>query len=220
MSIRAAIFDMDGVIIDSEPDHLEINKRMFKELNINISDEEMRNFVGATTMSLWNKILNKYNLPYSLDELVSIDKNLYIEKLRKDVDKKPIDGVADLIKQLHDKNLKMAVASSSPMNVIKIITSKFNLKSYFHNLITGDEVKRSKPAPDIFLKAADTLNVSPKECIVIEDSKNGVTAAKDAGMYCIGFRNLNSGNQDLSRADVVVDHFNEVIPLLEEKLNI
>jgi len=78
-------------------------------------------------------------------------------------------------------------------------------------IVSGDDMPRTKPHPDIFLKTAELLGLHPNECLVIEDSANGVRAAKDAGMFCVGFRNLNSGNQDLRRADIIVDSLAEVL---------
>ncbi|WP_446898953.1 HAD family hydrolase [Clostridium sp. LBM24168] len=208
--VKAVIFDMDGVIIDSEPAHLRINNKMFEKLKIDVSDEEKLKFVGATTSSVWEIIKGKYNLSYSIGELVKMDRDLYMKDLKSTSNIKPITGVDVLIKKFYKNKLKLAIASSSPMDVIKIIISNFKLNRYFDYLITGDEVKRSKPAPDIFLKAAELLGVLPKECVVIEDSKNGIQAAKSAGMYCIGFLNLNSGQQDLSKADLVVDSLESI----------
>ena len=123
---------------------------------------------------------------------------------------KPIEGVDILIKDLYIKGIKVALASSSPRNHIEAIIKKFNLTDYFHAMVCGEDVKEGKPSPDIFLHTAKIINTLPKECIVIEDSYNGVLSAKAANMKCIGFRNLNSGNQDLSKADMIVTSLKDI----------
>jgi HAD superfamily hydrolase (TIGR01509 family) len=87
---------------------------------------------------------------------------------------------------------------------------KLGLRKYVKYWLSGEQVLRSKPEPDIFLKVAEVLNVDPADCLVIEDSASGIKAAKRAGMKCIGYRNLNSGNQDLSGADLIVDKIGEI----------
>ncbi|MDI3311034.1 MAG: HAD-IA family hydrolase, partial [Thermoanaerobacterium sp.] len=105
---------------------------------------------------------------------------------------------------------RLAVASSSPIEVIKLVVKRLKLESYFDELVSGDFVKRSKPHPDIFLYAAEKLLVEPERCLVIEDSNKGVLAAKSAGMKVVGFINPNSGNQDINMADMVIRSFSEL----------
>lgn len=209
--MKAVIFDMDGVIIDSEPLHKDIGKDIFKELGLNISDEEYNTYIGTTSYYMWNDIKNKYDLKNGLEDLVRNERDIYLKHLKANKDSvNPIEGVTKLIKELHENGIKLAVASSSPIKVIETVIEIFNLNSYFDFLITGDSVKNSKPEPDIFLYAAEKLDVSPKQCIVIEDSCNGTKAAKKAEMKCVGYKNLNSGIQDLSRADKIVDSFLDI----------
>ena len=91
-----------------------------------------------------------------------------------------------------------------------MVVSKFELEDYFSCILSGEEVENGKPAPDIYVETAKKLGIVPEECIVIEDSKNGVMAAKEAGMKCIGFKNINSGEQDLSKADYIVNSIVEI----------
>lgn len=207
MIIDAVIFDMDGVIIDSEPLHKKLNDELLAEYGVKMGKEEQLSFIGTTSYYEWKTIKRRYNLPNFLEELVKRDRDLYLTNLKRNKDIKPIEGVDELIKFLYSKNLKLAVASSSPINVIEIVIKRFKLEEYFCQLVTGDDVKNSKPAPDIFLRAAKLLDVRPDHCIVVEDSKNGVEASKKAGMYCMAFKNLNSGNQELSKADFICNSF-------------
>lgn len=217
--VKAVIFDMDGIIIDSEPLHLSIEEDIFKKLGISIAYEEHNTFIGTTSHYMWDKIKTNHNLTESLEELVELDRNTYLDFLNDALDLQPINGVKELIIDLHKNNIKLAVASSSPLNVIEKVLSLFEIRNYFDYIVTGDYVSKSKPEPDIFLYAGEKLDVDSKECVVIEDSHNGVLAAKKANMKCIGYKNINSGNQDLSKADIIIDDFNDINAAFIKGLN-
>jgi len=207
---KCIIFDMDGVIIDSEPIHFKIEKKLFKNLGLAISDEKQDSFVGTASRPMWLHIKNKYKLNQSLEELVEMGRTSYMDYLLSQENEKPMPGVAELIKELYRNNVKLVVASSASIKNIEIVLKMFNLERFFQTKVSGDEVNNGKPAPDTFLYAAKIIGAQPEECIVIEDSKNGVEAAKSARMRCIGFENPNSGKQDLSSADIVINSFSEV----------
>ncbi len=208
--IQIVIFDMDGVIIDSEPVYFKIDKQMFKELNIDVSFEEHCTYVGTSSQNMWDAIIKKHGIPGHPGELMRKEYNLYMDHLVNANDLQPIDGVMELINGLHENNLKLILASSSRMEIIDIILQKFKLSDLFIAKVSGSELAHSKPHPEIFLRSAQLAGSEPKECIVIEDSKNGVAAAKAAGMKCIGFLNPSSGDQNLRDADVVIQSFKEL----------
>jgi HAD superfamily hydrolase (TIGR01509 family) len=205
--IQTVIFDMDGVIIDSEPVYFEIDKQMFEELNIHVSFEEYCTYVGASSQNMWDTIIRKHGLPGSSDELMKKEHSRYMKHIASENGLRAIQGIEELIKKLHANDFKMAIASSSRMEVIDLVLKKFDLSDFFSAKISGAELKHSKPHPEIFLRSAQLLNAEPGTCVVIEDSENGVIAAKAAGMKCIGFFNANSGAQELGKADVVVKSF-------------
>jgi len=207
---KSIIFDMDGVIIDSEPIHFKVEKKLFKNLGLVISDEEHHSFVGTVSRETWLYIKDKYKLNQSIEELVEMERVSYMDCLLSQENIKPIPGVAELIEELRRNNVKLVVASSASIKNIETVLKMFNLERFFETKISGDEVNNGKPAPDIFLYAVKIIGAEPEECIVIEDSKNGVEAAKSAGMKCIGFENPNSGKQDLSSADIVINSFSEI----------
>ena len=206
---KCVIFDMDGVIIDSEPIHQECERRMFSLLGINISDEEHNTLIGATDETLWTTLGNLHHLPISITEAIQLKKKLYLEYLKSENNIQPLPYINELIADLYENGFRLAVASSSPHEQIDFILEKFKFKRYFHAVVSGEDVKEGKPHPEIFLKASDAVGVPPNLCVVIEDSYNGVTAAKKAGMLCIGFNNPNSGTQDLSKADILISSFKE-----------
>ena len=209
--IKAVIFDMDGVIIDSEPVHMKLENETYKKLGIEVTGDEHHSFVGATSHYMWEALKNKYKLNQTLEELIEYDRSTYFKYLNSDeCEITLIDGVKELIKDFHENGIKLAIASSSPLNVIEAIAKKFQIEEYFDVFVTGDDVKRSKPEPDIFIFASEKLGVSPENCIVIEDSHNGVLAAKKAGMKCVGINSDATGSQDISMADIVINSFKEV----------
>lgn len=206
---QCVIFDMDGVIIDSEPLHYKVFEQYCGELGFEASEEEYDSFIGSTDLDMFTFLRDKYHLPETVENMVQYKRTMFFDYL-KHMDKKPIQAVDELIRELASKGIKLALASSSDMDIIHLILDKFGIAHFFDVVVSGTELERSKPAPDIFLKAAERLNVEPGACLVIEDSRNGIAAAKAAGMKCIGFRNPNSGNQDLSAADKIICHFNEL----------
>ena len=202
---------MDGVIIDSEPLHYKIFMRYIKsKFALVISDEEYNTFIGTTNKSIFSMIQQKHGVKGDLDGIVEEYEREILTYLMTAESEKPIDGVDTLIKILHPGNIKLALASSSPKQQIHIILKMFRIDTFFTAAVSGEEVRAGKPAPDIFLRAADLLGVLPEECLVFEDSRNGVVAAKKAGMKCIAYYNPNSGNQDLSQADKIIKSFAEV----------
>lgn len=207
---QCVIFDMDGVIINSEPIHQECERKIFKMLGVTVSDEDHNALVGATDETMWTKIGSLYDLPIKVHEAIQLKKSLYLEYLKQETYIKPIPYVSELIANLYKNGFALALASSSPHEQIEFILSGFELKCYFHTIVSGEDVAEGKPHPEIFLKAAEFVGAVPGSCVVIEDSYNGVMAAKSANMKCIGFVNPNSGNQDLGKADKIVHSFKEV----------
>jgi HAD superfamily hydrolase (TIGR01509 family) len=209
--LKAVIFDMDGVLIDSEPFHLVVNEKIFANLGINLSEDEYHGFIGTTHKDMWSTIKKRYNLPQSVPELVNMQVSGNIDYIKnEEIEPIKIKGVTDLLSKIARENIKIGIASSSPTEVIKLVINKLGISDYFSAIVGGEEIKKGKPSPDIFLKAAKRLKSKPFDCIVIEDSKNGVLAAKAAGMKCIGFKNPNSGNQDLRKADLIIENYDSL----------
>ncbi|MFK9092189.1 HAD family hydrolase [Bacillus salipaludis] len=206
---KMVIFDMDGVIIDSEPLHFQVDQLVMRKLGVFISHEELEQFVGMTNPEMWAQLKWKYNLSEDVDKIIDFQLSTKI-KLLEESHIEPIEGVVDLIRQLKINKIKIGLASSSPRRFIETVLNKFHIIHYFDCIVSGEEVPKGKPAPDIYRKAAELVGVNESECTVIEDSRNGVLSAKAACMKCIGFRNPNSGNQDLSGADMIVEVMKEI----------
>lgn len=204
----AFIFDMDGVIIDSEPLHFKVDMEVMEELDIPVTKEDLEQYVGMTNPEMWTRIRLKYGLTPSVEDLIELLMGRKLAYLAAS-DDRPIEGIEELIHSLHGRK-RIGLASSSPRVFIEAVLNKFGLLPYFDFVISGEEVGHGKPAPDIYLKTAEMLGAAPGQCIVLEDSRNGVTAAKAAGMTCIGFQNVNSGDQDLSKADRIVGSIRQI----------
>ncbi|BCZ46087.1 phosphatase [Clostridium gelidum] len=207
--MKAVIFDMDGVIIDSEPIHFETDMETMKYLGCNISKEELEKYVGTTNEYMFSDIKKNYNIEKSVEDIINYRAEIIKNKIVQS-GLEPIEGIRELLSELKKKNIPAAIASSSPKDFINVVVSKFKLQEYFKYIVSGEEVENGKPAPDVYIETAKKLGIAPKDCTVIEDSKNGVLAAKVAGMRCIGFQNINSGNQDLSKANVIVKSIAEI----------
>ncbi|WP_066715744.1 GNAT family N-acetyltransferase [Clostridium sp. Marseille-P299] len=207
--LKAVIFDMDGVLIDSEPLHTQAAINVMKRFGVSIDDEYFSSFIGSTDKHMFEVLKEKYQLSNSIEDFLLANKQEK-EKLLKTNGYPAIPYIKELIINLYNNNMKLAIASSSPMDAIMDTANSLDITSYFSRYVSGRDLKNPKPAPDVFLKACEELKILPSEAIVIEDSNNGVRAAKNAGITCIGFYNPNSGNQDLSLADIIVEGFEEI----------
>lgn len=203
------IFDMDGVLIDSEPAHQQIFKKVFEELNLDFSVAYHHTLVGMAAVPMWEKIRSDFQIQTDARELMNFHKEfMYVEI--KELDIQLVSGVLGLLDRLQEMQIKMSLASSSAEKLIHHFVDKFGIRAKFDFLISGESLTRSKPFPDIFLKVAELYDLKPDRFVVIEDSNNGVLAAKAAQMQCIGYTNPNSGQQDLSLADETISSFSQL----------
>ena len=208
--VQTVIFDMDGVIVDTEPVHHFAYYQHFKELNIEVSDEMYRSFTGNSTRNIFQKLKSQFDLQEDVEDLILRKRHLFNEAFDLKEDLYLIEGVEDLIKDLYANGIQLIVASSASNVTINRVFTRFNLHQYFTHIVSGEDFPKSKPHPAIFEHAA-SLSVAPKEnCIVIEDSTNGIQAAVSAGIFCVGYDSFHSKDQDLSKANVVIRHFSEL----------
>ena len=208
--IQTVIFDMDGVIVDTEPVHHFAYNQHFKQLNIEITPEMYASFTGNSTKNIFEKLKAHFNLKEDVTTLVATKRNLVNDAFDHKEDLYLLEGVEDLIKELHTNGIQLVLASSSAHVTINRIFNRFNLHQYFTHIVSGEDFPKSKPHPAIFQHAAFLSGTPIENCIVIEDSTNGILAAKAAGIYCIGYDSVNSKMQDYSKADKVISHFNEL----------
>lgn len=208
--IQTVIFDMDGVIVDTEPVHSYAYFQHFAELNIAVSKDMFTSFMGNSTRNTFQKLKELFPIDGEVEDLIQRKRTLFNDAFDSKEDLYLIEGVEKLIQDLHRNGIQLILASSAAKVTIDRVFKRFNLHQYFTHIVSGEDFPNSKPHPAIFEYAA-SLSIAPKEnCIVIEDSTNGIKAAKAAGIFCVGYNSENSKLQDLSLADVVVEHLDEL----------
>lgn len=208
--IQTVIFDMDGVIVDTEPVHRYAYYKQFDELNIAVTEELYTSFTGNSTRNIFQKLKNIFSLEQDVEDLILRKRAIFNDAFDTKEDLELLAGVENLIKDLHQNGMQLILASSASKVTINRVFSRFKLHDYFTHIVSGEDFPESKPHPAIFEHAA-SLSAAPKEnCIVIEDSTNGIKASKAAGIFCVGYNSVHSKDQDLSLADVVINHFHEL----------
>ncbi len=207
-STKLFVFDMDGVIVDSEPMHLRSKHELLAKLNMK-TDRDLYSFIGKPTEDFWRQMLADNNRSGNVTEIIEMQDAMILGYI-KEQGLKPISGVLEIIELCKSKNIKTAVASSSNQSLVHGVLQYFDIMKHMETVVTGDNVTNKKPDPEIYLKAVEQCLCKPQESVALEDSKSGVTAAKAAGLFTVGFRNENSGNQDLSLADYIVDDILEI----------
>ncbi len=207
--INTVIFDMDGVLINSEPVHIRNEQEIFDELGIKVGEEEHHSFIGVAAREVWRRLIEKHQLDITVEELHVRGRERYLEYLRKG-EVEPVEGGIELARYFHDHGYKVLLASSASAATVKAVLNHFGWQGAFDHTVSADDILHSKPAPDAFLKAAELAGELPAHCVVIEDSTNGVKAAKRAGAFCIGYQSELAPYQDLSEADIIVNKLSDV----------
>ena len=220
MNIKAVLFDMDGLMVDTESLATEAFIHSAKKQGYDMTKEETLMVLGFTTKSIHEFWENYFkNSDVSGKQLVD-DHYKYIENVLFTTGPKKMPYIEELLKYLKENNYKVAVASSSNMNHIINNMEKTGLKKYIDEFASGAEVKNGKPAPDVFLLAAERLGVEPKKCLVLEDSKAGVIAGSSAGAKVIMVPDMFKPDDECKeKAYKIVNNLGEVINMLEENNN-
>lgn len=208
--LKAVLFDMDGVIVDTEPLHRKAYHKMFHDVGIYVNEDLYASFTGQSTINICKRLVKHFDLNQSPEDLVALKRKHYKYLFENDDELDLIDGVLDLIKDYHSNNVTLVVASSASMHGINQIFERFDLNQYFSGKFSGADLKKSKPHPEIFIKAAEHTGFKKEECMVIEDSTNGLKAAYAAGIFCVGYKSEHSTGQDYSLADEVISEFSEI----------
>ena len=208
---KAVIFDMDGVIVDSEPRHERAFQEVLEEIGYGQTHGlRFADYIGRTDQDLWKDFVARHRPTQTLEELLAMKRRRVVEILRRE---QPLfEGLPELVAALAG-NYRLAVASGSERLVVEEVLALKGLRRFFSAIVTGSEVAQGKPAPDIFLRTAELLGVLPGECCVIEDSKPGVAAALAAGMKVIAITNTYPA-AELGHATVVVSHCGQIQKLL------
>ena len=207
---RAVVFDMDGVLVDSEPAFFEAVNELLAPAGKRVEWAQYQSLLGTSMSVTWRGVLDMVGLG-------SEDPQPYVERYGStliDVLRRPrslLPGVAAIIGALRDRSVPIAVATSSRQEWVEAVlveAARLPLET-FDAVVWRQMVERSKPAPDLYLKAAELLAVAPQRCIAIEDTAPGIAAAKAAGMYAVQSRAASSAFPPIERADLVIESFAE-----------
>ncbi len=185
MKLKHIIFDCDGVLVDSEPLSMRADVLLLKRYGIEISEAEAhQRFVGTTFQAMLDMMSRQFGttFPPDLDQVKNhMVEELYLAELQ------AVAGVNEVLRAIKTKGLSMSIASNSPKKRVELAVALTGIASYFEAITSFEDVARGKPAPDVFLKSAERAGAAPLQCLVIEDSLTGATAALAAGMRTIGF---------------------------------
>lgn len=201
---------MDGVVVNTEPVGYRANQQLYKSLNIVVPDEVYGTFIGNSDKMIVQKLKDLYPIALTHEELLDEKYRYYFNAFDTAEDLEMLPGVKDLIIDLYKNGMKLILASSASNRKIQKVFTRFGLHDYFDHAISGEDFEESKPNPAIFNEAVAKSGYSKDECIVIEDSTNGIKAAKAAGIYCIGYNSGHTMGQDTSLADKVITDFSQL----------
>ena len=215
--MKAVLFDMDGVIIDSENYYMNGTFNWLKEKGFKGDFSEVFRLIGTTIDRTYEILCEMLDYKFSIDEIARFNTD-YFTNNPMEYEKILNKGVVDLLSDLKEKSIKVALCSSSPRNYIENVLSQCGIYQYFDYIISAEDVKLSKPDPEIYIKASKFLNVIPSECIVIEDSVMGIQAGKSADMEVVALRDKRFG-QNQAKADYIFDSFEEISDYLSKKIS-
>ena len=198
---------MDGVIADTSLCHLQAWQEVLMARGVYYTEEDFRKSFGQRNEEIIRSVLGEEISQDQIDVIASEKEESFRRIVRPNI--KSLPGVIRLMEELIEHDFKMALASSTPMENIKLLTQSLGIDKSFHSVISAEDVTEGKPNPQVFLLAAQRLGVEPRNCVVIEDAVAGVMAAKKAGMYCLAVTNTHP-RMSLAEADLIVDSLETV----------
>ncbi len=204
MALKAVLFDMDGVIVDTEPLHRKAYFNMFEEVGAEVTEELYTTFAGASTVKVCETLIEKNQLKVTIPEMLNAKRKHFKQLFYSDENFNLLPGVKNLIQHYYDNNIKMVLASSATITTIDMVFEKFDLAPYFVDRISGADLKESKPHPEIFELASNMAGEKKENCMVIEDSTNGILAAHRAKIFCAAYKSKNTHLQNYDLANIVV----------------
>lgn len=218
---RAVIYDMDDTMVNSQPLHTLATNLMLRDFGYlgpqEADKKERADFVGKRVIEVLAILKKEMNLSAPLDELFARREKIFLDLVKERLEILP--GLRQSLEFFKKRGLKIALASSAVREYIDLVLEKFDLKNYFEVIVSGDMVKKGKPDPETYLRACEKLTLPPRQCLVMEDAKNGIVSAKRAGCACLAVKNIHTPPQDLSQADAVLDSLEDVDERVMEILN-
>lgn len=215
--IKAVIFDLDGLLVDSEPIHFQTNQIFWQRYGKKFTQAHLKKFMGKRIDEEIEELSSTWNISTQTTQLITERETLFQKLIQKSLGL--TSGVKNILTFLKNRHILMGIGSSSHSWYVNFALHKFGINSYFHTVVTGSDVTHGKPHPETYLTVAHNLSKIPSECLVLEDAVNGVQAAKVAGMYCFAIPGPYHDQSKFVLADGVFSSLIQVKKYLESKFN-
>ncbi len=202
MVIQAALLDMDGILVDSEPLHCKAWSEVAHFMGASLPPEFFHKYVGIGNTKVAEDLISMTKTELSKEEIVEQKTNVYLGLIRSI---KPMEGIVEFLTKLKKNHLSIGVVSSSPRKEVVSTLQYAGIFSFFETVTSKEDARETKPAPDLYKAALRKMNLQPTECVAVEDSESGVGAAKSAGIYCIAIPHKLSASQNFKKADLVIE---------------
>ncbi len=212
-NIKAVIYDVDGTLIDSEPLHILAWDLALKDNGSSLGDLSevfVRTMVGKKPIAIATDMVVALDANIRPDDLLKLKTTIYLKLTEEQL--KPMGGAIESINELKAAGYRLAIGTSLDDSLLDTILHHLNIADYFEVKVTGNQISKGKPDPETYLKVAELLQLSPDECVVLEDAQTGIQSAKAAGAWCIAIESAGVIKQDTSEADAVVVSLLEVTP--------
>jgi HAD superfamily hydrolase (TIGR01509 family) len=213
--IRAVIFDMDGLMIDSEPYYKWGTRAVAAKFGVEVPEEFFGKVMGRKPIESCAIIVEDMNIPATPEDFLAERDAMVFEAMKKEL--KAMPGLFETLDVLQGRT-EFAIATGARKHFLELALDKLGLQGRFSVLTPSDGISKGKPDPEIYLKTVDALGVAARECVVLEDSSNGALAGKNAGCYCLAVPNSHTLEQDFSFADYVADDLNDAARHISENL--
>ncbi len=211
VKIDAIVYDVDGTLINSEPLHVEAWKKTLIEYGRTISElssEFLNTMAGKKPIVIAQGMVTELNINTSAEQFLNEKAALFFSMAQKSLEAMP--GAIESVDRLSEAGFRLAIGTSLDREFLDVVLNKFNIAEKFEVIVTGNEITKGKPDPETYFKVFEKLNLKPASCVVLEDARTGVEAAKASGALCIGVENVNAEPQDLSLADLIIHSLSEV----------
>ena len=209
--IKAVIYDLDDLMVNSHGLHVEASEKVFQKFGVSqekLPENIKAGFIGMRVSEILKELIKIYKLKINYQKVYKEREKVFLDLVMEKLE--PMPGLFQSLEIISKSGYKIAIASSGTKRYINLVLSKFKIANFFDIIVSGDDVKRGKPDPEIFLKTVRKLRLKPEETLVLEDATVGIEAAKAAGCICIAVKNPYTPKQNLSKADIKLNSLNNL----------
>lgn len=218
MPTQAIIFDLDGLLVDSEPLHQRAFNQYLTNHRIPYQFEQVeygRRFVGIPVRANAEYLITRFGLSCPPEDVLTEREALFEQLISSPANLTPMPGLVNVLQAVSQRGLTLAVASASPRNQVEIMLRGLEIANFFKVVVSGSDVQRPKPAPDVYILALERLGVAKPACFAVEDSATGVASARAAGLKVVAVPNRYTREQDLTAAYAVLDHLEQILSFID-----